>query len=330
MVVALDSSARAQKTDIVTLANGDRITGEVSVLSRGRLEFKTDDEGTIYIEWDKIATVTASAQFDLGTTDGRTFVGSLEAGPNRSIVVTQSTGPVSLAMDEVTDIARLGASFWAKLDGSIDLGFSYTRSSDIAQLNLNASSLYRSPSFEARLSLSGTSTQTSDEEGRDDRAALQASYIRYRGARWFVGAGAGFESNESLGISLRSQVSGAVGQRLVNTNKAQLSVGGGLSFNDEHGVDTEPTQNVEAIATFRTSYYSYDSPKTNLDLGFQYFPSLSDFGRQRIQFDSTVKREVWKDVYLAVNIFDTFDSRPPSADADKNDVGVVLSFGWSY
>ena len=28
-------------------------------------------------------------------------------------------------------------------------------------------------------------------------------------------------------------------------------------------------------------------------------------------------------------MFDTFDSRPPTANADRNDVGVVLSFGWT-
>jgi hypothetical protein len=29
-------------------------------------------------------------------------------------------------------------------------------------------------------------------------------------------------------------------------------------------------------------------------------------------------------------MFDTFDSRPPTDDAERNDVGVVLSFGWTY
>jgi hypothetical protein len=330
IVVALDTPARAQKTDIVTLANGDRITGEVSTLNRGQLEYKTDDQGTLYIEWDKVATVTSTGQFEVGTSDGQRFVGSLGSEPGRVLLVVATTGTDRLLMTDVTVITKIGRSFWAKLDGSVDVGFSYTKSSDIAQLNLNSNTLYRSPSFEARLTASATATQTSDEEGRDDRGTVQASYLRYRGKRWFVGGGAGVETNESLGIKLRSQVSGAVGQRLVNTNRAQLAIGGGLSVNDEHGVDTEPTQNIEAIMTFRTSYYAYDYPKTNIDVAFQYFPSLSDFGRQRIQFDSSFRRELWKDVFLAVNVFDTFDSQPPSADADKNDVGVVLSFGWSY
>ena len=330
IVVVLDTPARAQKTDIVTLANGDRITGEVSTLDRGRLEYKTDDAGTLYIEWDKIATITSTGLFEVGTSDGRRFVGSLRTDTAQTLVIVEAAGPVSLPMSDVTVIESIGRGFWKKLDGSLDIGFSYTKSSEIAQLNLNSNTVYRRPSFEARLTGSGTATQTSDEEERDDRGMVQMSYLRYRGARWFVGGGAGFESNESLGIKLRSQVSLAVGQRLVNTNRAQLSVGGGLSFNDERGVDSEPTQNVEAIMTFRTSYYAYDFPKTNLDVGFQYFPSLSDFGRQRFQLDSTIRREIWKDVTLAVSVFDTFDSQPPSADADRNDVGVVLSFGWSY
>ena len=38
------------RTDVVTLANGDRITGEVARLERGRLKFETDDAGTLYLE----------------------------------------------------------------------------------------------------------------------------------------------------------------------------------------------------------------------------------------------------------------------------------------
>jgi hypothetical protein len=83
-------------------------------------------------------------------------------------------------------------------------------------------------------------------------------------------------------------------------------------------------------SSFRQSYYRYDRPRTNIDIAFQYYPSLSNWGRHRIQLAPAVKREVLKDVFISVNMFDTFDSRPPSESADRNDVGIVLSFGWSY
>jgi hypothetical protein len=43
-----------------------------------------------------------------------------------------------------------------------------------------------------------------------------------------------------------------------------------------------------------------------------------------------VKRELLKDFFVSLNLYDTFDSRPPNAAADRNDVGVVVSIGWSY
>jgi hypothetical protein len=139
-----------------------------------------------------------------------------------------------------------------------------------------------------------------------------------------------FESNESLGLVLRSQVGAAVGPRLINSNRAQLAIGAGLAFNDERGVDVEPTRNFEGLLTFRSSFYTYDRPKTNLDMSVEYYPSLSNTGRQRLQVDAAIKREVWKDLFVSFNLYNSYDNRPPNPAADTNDVGVVLSIGWTY
>ncbi len=318
------------RTDVVTLANGDRITGEVVRLERGRLEFKTDDAGTLYLEWDKLVSVVAARLVEVLTTDGSRFLGTLERAADREIAVATSLGPRTLPMSDVTLITPIGGGFWSKLDGSIDAGFNYTQSSGVAQLNVNSSTVYRKPASSTRLTASLTLTQTDDEEGRDDRGSVEASYLRYPWQRWFITAGARFETNESLGLELRSQVAAAAGPRLVNSNRAQMTLGAGLAFNDERGVDVEATQNIEALFVFRWSFYTYDRPKTNLDVSTQYFPSLSNFGRQRIQLDAAVKREIWKDLFLSLNGYNTFDSRPPNPEANTNDVGVVISIGWSY
>jgi hypothetical protein len=331
LLVATDIPFYAQgKTDVVILANGDRITGEVERLERGRLEFSTDDAGTLYLEWDKLVSVVASRQFEVVTADGRRFLGSLRPAPNRSIAVVGVDGIDPLPMAEVTLITPIGTSFWSKLDGSIDAGFSYTRSSGVAQLNLNSDTIYRKPAFRGRVTASLTQTEKDDGSGRDDRGSLEISYLRYPWQEWFVLAASRFETNESLGLKLRSQLAGAVGPRLVNSNRAQVSLGGGLVVNNEQGVDVEPTQNIEALAVFSMSYYTYDRPKTNLDISTQYYPSLSNIGRHRLQFDASVKRELLKDLFVSLNLYNTYDSRPPNPAADTNDVGIVASIGWSY
>ena len=172
-------------------------------------------------------------------------------------------------MAEVSIIRQIGRSFWSNVDGSIDAGFSYTRSSGVAQLNLNWATEHRQPAARSRLMASVTLTRTDDDADRDDRASVEASYLRYPWRRWFVAAAGRFETNESLGLELRSQIGAASGPRLINTNRAQLAMGAGLVFNDERGVDVEPTQNVEALLMFQTSYFTYDRPKTNLDISLQ-------------------------------------------------------------
>src|SRR4051794_8575457 len=333
LVAAISSRGTIQaqtRTDVATLGNGDRITGEVRRLERGRLEFKTDDAGTLYLEWDKLASVVAVRRVEVVTRDGRRFLGSLGPATARSIAVVSPQASMALPMSDVTLIRPIGRAFWSTLDGSIDAGFSYTRSSGVAQLNVNSDTISRKPASQSRLTASLTQTEKNDGSGRDDRGSLEASYLRYPWQRWFVSGAARFETNESLGLRLRSQVGGVVGPRLVNSNRAQLAVGAGVVVNDERGVDVAPTRNVEGIFIFRLSFYTYDRPKTNLDISAQYYPSLSNAGRQRLQLDAAVKREFWKDLFVSLNLYDTFDSRPPNAAADRNDVGIVVSIGWTY
>ena len=333
LVIAFAAPAWGQpKTDIVTLGNGDRITGEIKELSRGRLEFKTDDAGTLEIEWVKIVKVEAIREFEVTTTDGRRLLGSLGRSPvDRAVLLVSPGGDTSLPIVEITEITPIGASFWAKLDGSIDGGFNYTRSSGIAQTTLNSTMAYRRPAFLFEITSSATLTQNDDgTDDKDDRADLEVSYVRYRWQRWFVSGAGRLEQNESLGLVLRSQIGGFAGVRTVNTNRAQLAIAGGLVANNEQGIDTAATQNLEGAVFLTSSYYTYDRPKTNFDASFQYYPSLSDWGRQRIQFDAGVRREILKDFFVGLNMFDTFDSAPPNPDAALNDIGVTASIGWSY
>jgi Protein of unknown function, DUF481 len=331
LTVSLTAIARAQgRTDVVLLSNGDHITGEVVRLDRGRLEFKTDDAGTLYLEWDKLASVVSTRFVEVVTSDGRRFLGSLGLAVDRSLAIVGTDSTVTLRMSEVALIRTIGRSFWSNLDGSFDAGFSYTRSSGVGQFNLNSDTSYRQPASRARLTASITLTEKDDGSGRDDRGSLEASYLRYPWQHWFIIAAGRFESNESLGLELRSQIGAAAGPRLVNTTRAQLAFGAGVVFNEERGVDVEAVQNVEGLLMFGYSYYTYDRPKTNADINLQYYPSLSNPGRHRLQLDAGVKRELLKDFFVALNLYNTYDSRPPNPAANTNDIGITLSVGWSY
>lgn len=331
VLVAAAPALAQPKTDVVTLANGDRITGEIVRLERGRVELKTDDAGKLYLEWEHLATVVApNRQVEVLTTDGRRFLGSLGPSPPRQIAVVTAQGTIALPMQEVTLMRPIGRSFWSKLDGSIDAGFSYTKSSGVAQLNFNSDTVYKRPAAQGRLTASLTQTKTDDDSDGDDRGAVELSYLKYPWQRWFVVVAGRVETNESLGLILRSQGGVVFGPRLVNTNRTQLTAGVGLDVNRETGVDVPPTENLEAVATFELGFNTYDRPRTNVDVSAAYYASLTTAGRRRLQFDTSLNRELWSDLFVSLNMFDTFDSKPPNPVAHHNDIGVVLSIGWTY
>ncbi len=137
-------AAWAQKTDIVALKNGDRITGEVKELKFGKLEYSTDDVGTIFIEWDKVIFLKSKSTYELETEEGDKYFGTVDTDTteNKLLVLNQNR-TVSLALSRVIRISRIKDSFWKRLDGSGDLGFSYTKASEVGQLILNADVRYR-------------------------------------------------------------------------------------------------------------------------------------------------------------------------------------------
>src|SRR3954466_12469769 len=116
------ATAEAQK-DSVWIRNGDRITGEVKSLSRGLLKYSTDDLGTIYIEWDKVDRISTTTVVEVRLASGRKFYGSLGLAPAGRLVVAANTLPLS----EIVTMAPIEGKFLGRLNGYLDLGFSYQK-----------------------------------------------------------------------------------------------------------------------------------------------------------------------------------------------------------
>ena len=64
-------NAQRDKTDVIVLKNGDRVTGEILELEYGLLRLSTDDMGTINIEWSAIASIDSQYTFDVQRAGGR-------------------------------------------------------------------------------------------------------------------------------------------------------------------------------------------------------------------------------------------------------------------
>ena len=321
--------AWAQKTDVVTLKNGNAITCEIKRMSRGRLTAKTDSLGTINIEWTEVVMVAARRDFQIETSTGIRMLGQLVSSASNRVDVITAAGSQSFELIDIVDIREIGAGFLKRLEGSLDFGASYTQSSGVAQLNFNTKAMYRRPSFEINVAGSSYFTRQPDVED-SARHTASGNYIRPFSRKWAALAAAGVESNKDLGYDLRGSGGGGVVRYFIQSNRAVLSAGGGLSTSREFPVEGDPTQSLDALLGIQQSFFTYNYPKTEVSSKFNAYPGLSQAGRIRLEFDSTLKREIIPDFTIGFNIYDSFDNRPPGTETRKNDVGFSLTVGWSF
>ena len=330
LLLAAPAPALAARTDAIVLRNGDRFTGEVIQMRQGKLEVKTDDAGTLSIEWDKVASITTADQYDVTLRDGSRRFGRFRPAllPNAEVVDVAGVG-ATVSMGEIASFERIQQGFLQRIDGSVDFGGSYTKSSDIASMYFDAKASYRRPSYEYTASFATNVTRQPDAPDTS-RYTTNVGYTRFRDSGWLVSALGLFESNTELGFNLRSTGAGTLGRYLARTQHVELLVAGGFAVGREEPVDAPSVTNVDGLIVTGLSVFNYDFPTTRIDLGLLVFPSFDDPGRIRINTDVKLKREIFKDFTVSLSAYDAFDNRPKSATATRNDFGISLSFGWTY
>jgi hypothetical protein len=328
--------AAAERTDELVLWNGNTITGEVKSLQQGKLKFKTDHAGTIYVEWEFVHALTASGVFDVENTDGIHFYGSLsKAEESHFLMVIGPTGPVILDMDKVVTIAPIKKTFWNRVDGSLNIGASYTSADSILQYSFEGDATYRQRKYSAKITLNSIQTRISreDEEGETTfRDNLDFTYTRYRTNRYFAAGMLAFTRSSELGIDLRTELGWVYGRRFKQTNKSNLQAAAGLTVSRDVPISEEPTSHFLSAAFLgRYHFFLYNYPKTDLLIELSVLPGITDWPRVRVNFNGSIKREIITDFTVNFSISDAYDSDPPGGElAANHDFAVVLSVGWTF
>jgi hypothetical protein len=321
--------ADAAGTDVIVLTNGDRVTGEVKNLERGQLEVRTTPMSTVYIEWVHVAEITTDTTFELETSAGDRYVGRLLPVAAGRLAIEDAGARAEADLLSVVRLRQIRSRFWQNVNGQLSIGGGYTKSSGVGQGSIDSDVHYRRPAFELTAAFDGSATFEADQP-TTSRSSLRFGYARLLRNRWLIPAVAQFERNQDQGLDLRSAVGGGVGRFLVQSNRAELMLVGGVIANREQPIEGDHIHSVEAMLMLRYSFFTYDTPKTYIDLTHVTYPSLSDPGRIRLTLDSSVKREIIRDFTVGVSLYDTFDNRPPTEGASKNDVGVSISIGWIF
>ncbi len=333
----LAGTARAARTDVVVLDNGDHITGETLALVSGQLQFKTDHAGTLNIDWTHVASLTTSQTLNIELADGRRLYGpapevASSAGAIRLLnrQPGQQPVPIEVPISEVVELKRVkGRDAWySRLEGDVSLGYSYTSANGVQTADFSGSIGARNRQREWKVALDVQTTHQ-DRGPSTERDSLVASFDAFLADRYYRESLIQFERNEELGLDLRSLIGQTYGRYFVQRQGFEWRAGGGLAVSTETGVNGDKRQAVWLPLTTDLFIFQWDYPKINVAANLSVYPSLNEGGRVRSEASLKLRHELVKDFFLQISFIDSYDSQPAES-ARENDWNVVTSLGYTF
>jgi hypothetical protein len=316
------------KTDIVELLNGDRITCEILRLQRSQLVVKTDDMGTIYVEWDNVRAVTSSVLYEVEVRSGQLYFGTLRPAASRALEVVNTMATARLSFEDMVRAVPVEDRFWKRLEGSIDSGFTFNQSLEQTQLTLNTSVTHRRRAASTRLTfnLALTTQENAERQTRNDIALVNQKSFRPRWSSFVFGQG---QQNEQLSLNFRTVAGGGLARTLAQSSRTELAVFGGAAYTNEQYKDEDGRSVGEFTLGSQWSWFTYDNRSTNFSTAVYTFYGFVGETRFRTELSAQFKAKIVGDLYWSASLAESYTSKPPNGNP-KNDMSIAATIGWTF
>jgi len=331
LVLLLLSGAAHAKTDVVIFKNGDRLTGEVKSLERGHMRFKTDATDTISIEWDEVAYLSSDHNIQVETLLGARHLGFLIRSEEKfNLIVETNEGPIKLNNIQVVKMTPIEDKGLSRLDGNITFGYNFAKADEATQSNLGINLEMRSEIRILSLTFDGSITDSATNES-NQRESLSLDFKRLLRDRWLWSANIGMDRNDELGIDMRTSVGGGGGRILRQTDHSAILLEAGLKGTREDlAGSTTDEETIEAYGLVKWDWFRFDTPELDLSTSLEVIPNLSDTGRVRSELDIELQWEMIEDLFWQLSYYNSYDSKPATVGAEKNDYGIITSLGYKF
>ena len=318
-------------TDKVYLKNGDRVTGNIKELDRGKLRIKTTTMDTVYLNWVDVESIESSTYLRISKTDGSFRYGRVQKSDqsqNLKVVVDGQTTEVPVLEIATMKPIRVDESFWHRIEGDVTAGIDYKKASDILLVNVASNLRLREEKYELGFGFNWNETQRT-EDNNSSRADLNGDYTRFLKDRWFWKASAGLERNQELGINLRTIFAGSAGKYFLQTQTMRFEINAGLAASTEDRTDDTTRQSLEGVIGSSFDIFKLNIPMTRLSANIDVFPGITEKDRIRVNTDITLRNEIYRDFFWDLSFYSNFDNQPAEG-AEKEDYGIVTSLGASF
>lgn len=337
ILVAWPVAAR-EKTDVVIMRNGDKLTCEIKGLSADSLYISLDYAlGTVSIDWFKVDHLESKQLFIVKTESGEVYSGTLSmpategARPVSITVIDSAGGKVELQRNQVAKMEQHFERFWDRFNGSVGLGAIYNKGNQSTQYNLSSDLDYPRDRWAASVSYNSTLSSSTGVPNSSRNQIDASAYHLLPWNNWYYTGIAGFLQSTEQGIRLQSTFGGGIGRYLKNTNRAKITLAGGFAFqriNYQQTIVAAPAEDVTSgWLNAQVKLYQFD--RTNLAITASLLPALSDPGRVHFNLNTAYYIKLWSNFKFNISFYGAWDTRPP-AGFSGSDYGTSAGVNWTF
>jgi hypothetical protein len=339
MVLMVMPAFAREKSDVIVMRNGDRLTCEIKGLNSGVLYVGLDYIlGTSSVQWSKVHHVESSQLFIVKTESGLVYTGTLSTAsqsatdrPTQIEVAVDPQTEVTVDRTQVIQMVQTSENFWQRFNGDINTGIIYSKGNQSTQFSLNSDVEYPRERWSAQASYSSTLASST---GANASARNQVVFGGQRLLRWnnwfYEGVGVLLQSSEQ-NINIQSTLGSGVGRYLKNTNNVRISILGGLGWQDtQYKPTTQSLGNqslATAIVTGKMQFFRFN--KTSFDVSGIVLPALTQPGRVHVDTNISYYIKVFSNLTWNVSFYGNWDTRPP-ANFSGSDYGTSSGLGWTF
>lgn len=329
LIILLLSLTGLSQQDSIQLKDKTVLVGEIKSLSRGVLVIKTSySDSDFHVEFKKVQSLSIERKCLVLLTQNRRRYGYVKTTKSGyfTMILPDNTEE-QYKINEITSLDEIYDRFWDRLKGSFDLGFNFTKANSFAQLSIGAELSYIDQKSLINGSLDALSTTQTDVI-KTRRTDAKIEYLRLLAKSWYLMSSVSFLSNTEQALDARISPSLGAGRFLISTNQLYFGVSLGLTYNIENYVDT--TLNKTSTEAFIFNNFNiFDMKDFDLTSTLNIFPSLSERGRLRTDFNINSKYKIIKDFYIKAGFSLNYDNQP-AVDGNEVDYNFTSGVGWKF
>jgi putative salt-induced outer membrane protein YdiY len=338
------------QADVVTLKNGDRVTGTLTTITGGNIQLKSDILGDLTIPLKQVTSFSVEKPVAVIVKGQQPHAaaaqGQVELEPSGDWQLTANGKQQTIKADTVNVIMPAEAyqkaeehkaQPWQDWTGSASLGYGLQHGDQETRTFTSTVNIVRerpatpifSPHWRTNFDLATLlSNSTSDGVFVDSHTLttdVKPQYLFTENN--FVFGLVQFDHISTQALYWRQTYGGGYGRDVIKNSRTTFSLLGGITYVHEKFYDGTWDDSAQALIGEKLGYQI--SKRVRLDHDFNFYPNLSDTGQYRFDTATTLSAKLAGKFSLNAGVIDLYLSNPPVG-SQKNSVTFTTGIGYTF